>query len=84
MRKLLYLSLLVAIGGIASGIATANAEEGKDLRPLSMFMKNGEVEQPCYDRETELSTAVTDLHLHPELLFIPISVTTMNPPKMLL
>jgi hypothetical protein len=47
------------------GVTTARAEQEEGIRPLSLFRKT-DTEKPCYDRNTQPHTAVTDLHLHPQ------------------
>ncbi|NEP87889.1 MAG: hypothetical protein F6K18_14270 [Okeania sp. SIO2C2] len=42
-----------------------STENREQTRPLSLFAK-GDGEKPCYNRSTQPSKAVTDLHLHPE------------------
>ena len=82
MRTLLYSGLLILMVGVSScqstqPIDSASTEptaetsaesstgQKEGTRPLSLFAK-GEGEKPCYNRTTQPSTAVTDLHLHPE------------------
>ena len=59
-KLLLFLTAIALVG-----ITQAKAEEGEGARPLSLFRKT-DTEKPCYNRNTQPQTAVTDLHLHPQ------------------
>lgn len=68
MTRLLYSSLLFLVAEMMFCFSVQSKDvtepsTKKETRPLSLFKKVNQ-EKPCYDRQNQPQTAVTDLHLH--------------------
>ncbi|MBJ7901171.1 MAG: amidohydrolase family protein [Cyanobacteria bacterium RI_101] len=61
MRKLFHSLLALAVLDAALSLPSG----AQSARPLALFERE-QKDRPCYDRQTQPQSAVTDLHLHPQ------------------